>query len=184
MPMLNPSSRPAGRPRWRHTSGFLLVAPVVFALFQAQTPLRAQSDVGVGDAGACTLKDHVYTCNGAALEKALAAAKTVKIVTKNVDGVARLELTNFVTKKLGKTIALAGSAADLVFLLMPVENGGSVDYNSGTAYLGTLRVYSGGADGSTGHLLWAELYSGTPDLLWPTVVRGLILQFQSRFHIK
>lgn len=184
MRMLKLFSRPAGGLRPQLRRDFFLVVGAVFGLCLTQTPVRAQSDVGMGDAGACTLKDHVYTCNGAAFEKALAGAKTVRIETNNVDGVARLELTKLVTKKLGKTIVPAGSAADLVFLLMPVVNGGSVDYSSGTAYLGTLRVYSVAPDGSVGDLLWAELYSGTADLPWPIVVRGLILQFQARFHIK
>jgi hypothetical protein len=144
---------------------------------------RAQSDVGGGDAGGCTLKDHVYTCDGALLQRALASASTVAVETHNSDGVARSQLQNLITKKLGKTIAPAGSPADLDFLLIPTSEEGVIN-GSMDADLGTLRVYTSGADGTRGHLLWAENFSGIPNMPWPAVVRGLILQFQSRFKIK
>jgi hypothetical protein len=145
---------------------------------------RAQGDVGGGDAGACVLKNHVYTCDGAAFQKALANASTVKIETHNADGIARSQLTDFITRKLGKSIAPAGTQPDLDFLLIPIAEGGQVTYTSGSADLGTLRIYSVTPDGMRAHLLWAETYSGAEDLPWPSVVHSLILQFQSRFHIK
>ena len=146
------------------------------------TAARAQGDVGGGDAGACTLKNHVYTCDGAALQKALTGANAVAIETHNADGVARAQLKDLVTQKLGKTIAPAGSPADLDFLLIPTPLTGVT--RATDADLGTLRIYTSGPDGVRGHLLWAETFSGTQDLPWPAVVHGLILQFQSRFHIK
>ena len=54
----------------------------------------------------------------------------------------------------------------------------------GNVDVGTLRVYSANPDGTRAHLLWAEDFSGSEDMPWPTVVHGLILQFQSHFHIK
>ncbi len=159
-----------------------LIVLGLFGLGLALTPARAQSDVGGGDAGTCTLKDHLYTCNKAEFQKALAAATTVAIETHNADGVARTELTSLVTKKLNKTIAHPGTPADLDFLLFPVEDAGGITYFSGSVARGTLRVYSVAADGARGHLLWAETYSGVQDLPWPIVVRGLILAFQSQLH--
>jgi hypothetical protein len=168
--MLNAGSRIVVR--------FALLVVLVGAAIVA----RAQGDIGGGDAGACTLKNYVYTCDGAVFQRALAHANAVAIETHNADGVARAQLKDLLTKKLGKTIAPAGSPADLDFLLIPTPLGG---VNRETdADLGTLRVYTSGLDGARGHLLWAETFSGTQDLPWPAVVHGLILQFQSRFHIK
>jgi hypothetical protein len=181
--MTNPSSRFASELRQRLARSFLLVivAAVVTGLWQA--PARAQSDVGGGDEGACILKNHVYTCDGAALQKALAAATTVKIEAHNADGVARSQLGDLVTKKLGKSVAPKGTPADLDFLLIPIEEQG-VNNSLGDVGLGTLRIYTVTPDGGRGHLLWAETYSGQQDMPWPAVARGVILQFQSRFHIK
>ena len=140
----------------------------------------AHSDAGAGVG--CALKDHVYTCDRAAFQRALANAKTARIETHNVDGVARSQLTALIVKKLGKTIAAEGAPADLVFLMIPIAQDGVVYMSSGD--LGTLRIYSTTADGAKAQLLWAETYTGDQDLPWPAVVHGLIAQFQERFHIK
>ncbi len=161
---------------------FFLVAFAVFGL-SLSTAARAQSDVGGGDDGACTLKNHVYTCNSAAFQKALTGATTVAIETHNADGVARSQLKTLVTNKLGKTVAPAGSPADLDFLMVPTSDSGVIN-GAMDSDLGTLRVYTSGPGGERGHLLWAENFSGTSNMPWPAVVHGLILQFQSRFHIK
>jgi hypothetical protein len=160
----------------------LLVAFAVFGL-SVSTAARTQSDVGGGDDGACTLKNHVYTCDGAVFQKALAGATTVAIETHNADGVARSQLMKLVTNKLGKTVAPTGRAADLDFLMVPTSDSGVIN-GAMDPNLGTLRVYTSGPDGTRGHLLWAETFSGQQDMPWPAVVHGLILQFQSRFHIK
>jgi hypothetical protein len=135
------------------------------------------------DLGACTLRAHVYTCDGAVFQAALASAKTVAIEAHNSDGVARGQLTTLVTRKLDKSIAPAGTPADLIFLMIPIEPSGVVD-GANDADLGTLRIYSSTPDGGRGHLLWAETFSGAQDLPWPSVVHGLILQFQTRFRIR
>jgi hypothetical protein len=181
--MTNPSSHSASELRQRVSETCFLVILAALALGLSQTPACAQSDVGGGDEGACTLKNHMYTCDGATFQKALASATTVKTETHNADGVARSQLNDLVTKKLGKTIATKGTPADLDFLLIPVDPEG-VNNSLGDVGLGTLRIYTVTADGARGHLLWAETYSGLQDMPWPAVVRGLILQFQSRFHIK
>jgi hypothetical protein len=181
--MTNPSSRSASEPRQRPAGTVLLVVIVAFALSLSQTSARAQSDVGGGDLGACTLKDHVYTCDGAAFQKALTAAMAVKIETHNADGIARSQLSDLVTRKLGKTVAPKGTPADLDFLLLPIDVQ-SVNNSLGSVDLGTLRIYTVTPDGARGHLLWAETYSGQQDMPWPAVVHGVILQFQSRFHIR
>jgi hypothetical protein len=169
---------------WRQFVGKpLRIVLSVCGLGLLAMPALGQGDIRGGDDGTCVLKDHVYTCDGAAFQKALASANAVVIETHNADGVARSQLTNLVTKKLGKTIAPAGSPADLDFLLIPTSETGVIN-GAMDADLGTLRVYTSGPDGGRGHLLWAENFSGIPNMPWPAVVHGLILQFQSRFHIK
>lgn len=160
---------------------YLVVAALLIAGPAAR--LLAQSESTESSTG-CTLTDHVYRCDGAVFQRALNAATSVAIETHNVDGVARRQLTDLVTRKLGKTIAADGTAADLVFLMEPVGQEGMLNESVGGADLGTLRIYSAGPGGSRKSLLWAETYTGPADTPWPAVVHGLIQQFQSRFHIK
>lgn len=182
--MLNCSCRTVSRLARRLAGNSMLLVFPILGLGLSRTPMMAQSDVGGGDPGACVLKDHVYSCNGAAFQTALRNATTVAVETHNADGVARAQLKDLVTKKLAKTIAPAGSPVDLLFLLIPVGDSGVIYSGSGGADLGTLRVYSATPDGERGHLLWAETFSSQQYMPWPAVVHGLILQFQSRFHIK
>ena len=161
-----------------------LIAIASLLLGLSPAPTRGQSQTSTEDLGGCTLKDYVYHCDGAIFQKALSAASSVAIATHNADGVARDRLTTFVASKLGKTIAAPGAPADLSFLMIPVDDQGVLGDSAGGASLGTLRIYTVTPDGSRGHLLWAETFTGSRDMPWPAVVRGLILQFQSRFHIK
>jgi hypothetical protein len=161
---------------------FLLLAVATFVSSVSPVQVLGQNESGGTDAGGCTLNDHIYTCNSALFGPVLARAQTVAVDVHNSDGVARSQLTALLSKKLGKTIAAQGGNADLIFLLIPTESG--VVYGREDAPLGTLRVYSVTADGGRGHLLWAEAYSGAPDLPWPMVVRRLILQFEAHFKIK
>ena len=160
-----------------------MTTAAVAACLMVPAGLRAQPESGATHAASCTLKDHVYSCNGAELQTMLMSAKTVSIETHNADGVARSHLTDLLTKKLNKTIATKGGTADLIFLMMPIDPSGIIN-GAGDAELGTLRVYSAATDGTRGDLVWAETYSGTQDLPWPAVVRGLILRFESHFHIR
>jgi len=138
----------------------------------------------VEDLGSCTLKNHVYTCNSAAFGQALAAANTIGVETHNSDGGARIQLQIFIKDKLNKSVADDDRRADLIFLLIPTGEAGIIDAQSGDIDLGTLRIYSAAPGGGRGHLLWAETYTGKPDLPWPAVVRGLILKFQKDFPAK
>jgi hypothetical protein len=145
---------------------------------------RAQARIGEGDLGACTLNNHVYTCDAASFQKALTGATTVSLETHNADGIARSALKELVANKLHKTIVPDGTPADLVFLLMPIDEGGQIETNSSLQDLGTLRVYSTTPEGRSAHLLWAETYTGEHDVSWPIVARSVIAKFERRFHIK
>ncbi len=130
-----------------------MLIPVLAGVLAIATPsATAQNESGGSDAGTCTLKDHIYTCNGAAFQAALLSSTTVGINVHNADGVARTQLTDMLTKKLGKSIA-NGTSADLIFLMMPIDPSGVME-GSGDSPLGTLRVYTVTPDGSRGHLLW------------------------------
>jgi hypothetical protein len=132
---------------------------------------------------ACILTKGVYTCDGVTFQKILASANTISLETHTIDKVARSQLTEFITKKLNKTVVPEGSPCDLVFLLLPIEATG-VNYTSGDAELGTLRIYLPNSENDRGEIIWAEVFSGRIELPWPSVVHGVITQFQSRFHIK
>jgi hypothetical protein len=179
--MFNLSYRATSELR-RRLATLLLIPLAALGLSLLSRQAHAQGDVVGGDDGACVLKNHVYTCDGAAFQRALAGATTVAIETHNADGVARSQLKDLVTRKLGKTVVPAGSPADLEVLMIPTSPEGVV--NNTDADLGTLRIYTIGPNGGRGHLLWAETFSGTQDMPWPAVVHGLILQFESRFHLK
>jgi hypothetical protein len=161
----------------------LVVVVTAVAMGMWAVSACAQNESGGVDAGTCTLKEHVYTCDGAKFHQALLSAQTVAIQTHNVDGVARVRLTELVKKKMDKSVARPGTQADLIFLLIPIETSGIVN-GAVNSDLGTLRIYSSTPEGRPDHLLWAETYTGLPDLPWPAVVSRLITQFQTHFHIK
>jgi hypothetical protein len=180
--MENHSSALRDHVREKYVKHLLCLTVLGFCLLPV--PVRAQSEPSGSDLGSCTLKDHVYRCDGATFQQALANVKNVTVQTHNADGVGRAKLTTFVTTKLGKTIASPDASPDLVFLLLPFDQQGNIVSNQGDRELGTLRIYSALRDGKPGHLLWAESFSGPPDMPWPMVVRGLILQLESHFHLR
>lgn len=182
--MVNSFPRRAAERRGRLALNVAVVTAVVALLGLCPGSLYGQGANNEGDLGACTLKNHIYTCSSAAFQKALASATTVSLDTHNADGMARSALKDLVTKKLGKSVAAPDSPADLVFLLMPIDDSGQVENNSSVQDLGTLRIYSATAEGRPAHLLWAETYSGEHDVPWPIVARGVIAKFEKRFQIK
>jgi hypothetical protein len=157
---------------WR----FLLLLSMIVSPILGSAQPRTSSE----DLGSCTLKNFVYHCDNAAFAKALDAAKNVTIEAQNVDSYARARLKDMLSKKYGKQMVETAGAPDLIFLIVPVGVDG-INISPGEPVLGSLRVYSAKADGSREHLMWAETYSGSQDLPWPTVVRALILQFEKHF---
>jgi len=181
------SYRRAGNSRTGLAGVFLVVALAVASITADPSPARAQDPNSIGDLGACTLKNHVYTCDAASFQKALSAATTVSFETHNSDGIARNTLKDLVENKLHKTVVPYGSPADLVFLLMPIDQAGQVEEISSLRDLGTLRVYSTTPEGRAAHLLWAETYSADPtghDLPWPIIAHGVVSKFEKRFQIR
>ena len=75
--MLNYFSDRAGERRGRFASNVFVAAVVVAAVCLSQRSLYAQGANSEGDLGACTLKNHIYTCDGAVFHKALESATTV-----------------------------------------------------------------------------------------------------------
>src|SRR6185437_1300514 len=166
---------------------FLVITLVVASIGAFPSPASAQDPNSIGDLGACTLKNHIYTCDEASFQKTLTSATTVSFETHNSDGIARNTLKDLVENKLHKTVVPYGSPADLVFLLMPIDQGGQVEEMSSLRDVGTLRVYSTTPEGRAAHLLWAETYSADPtghDLPWPIIAHGVVTKFDKRFQIK
>lgn len=131
---------------------------------------------------ACKVANNLYTCNTGTFQQVLAQAKTAAIQTGPVDPAAQNQL-----KKLFSALGLAepagGEPADLTFLLVPVDPQG-VAYNTGDTQIAALHIFAHGSGPGRGDLVWAENFTGSPDLPWPIVVNRLVLQFRSRFHIK
>jgi hypothetical protein len=159
----------------------LLLIVVGFAL--SGVPTHAQAQDNPVSTPACILTKGVYTCDGVSFQKILANAKAVSIDTQRIDKVAQSQLTDFIQKKLHKTVAADGGPSDLIFLLMPIDNDG-VNFTMGDVDLGTLRIYLPNAQNQRGDLVWAEVYNGRHDMTWPSVVTAVIDQFRSRFKIK
>jgi len=175
--------------RVRHyfSAQLIFVALLALSVSLATRSAAAQNGIGEGDMGGCTLKNYVYTCNAADLQKALSGANSIAFEIHNADGSARKELKQLVEDKLHKTVAADGAPADLVFLLEPIDQGGQVMNSAQMRDLGTLRIYSTTVDGRPAHLLWAETYQSDPngqDLPWPIVAHGLVTRFEKRFQIK
>lgn len=158
--------------------GLLLLSFIVCS----STSLSAQTAV-TETSGSCTLKDHVYSCDGAAFVKALAAAKSATVEAQNVDSYAREQLKKMISGKYGKNVVEPGGSPDLIFLIIPVGVDG-INISPGEPTLGSLRVYSVTPEGTREHLVWAETYTGPQDLPWPAVVRALIMKFEKRFPAK
>jgi hypothetical protein len=165
----------------RNSQPGTLPLTILFLLTLSASAAVAQSSAT--ESTSCVLKNHIYTCDKASFQTALTNAKTAAVETHSVDKLAQAQLSDLITKKLGKTLAPDGGPTDLIFLLIPVGVEG-MSMSPGDVNVGTLRIYSANSDGTRAHLLWAEDFFGSEDMPWPTVVHGLILQFQSHFHIK
>jgi hypothetical protein len=126
----------------------------------------------------CTLSRQVYTCDQASFRAALASAHTIAVEARPRDRVSPPQLKELIVA-LGKTVAPAGSSADLTFSIIPLDNTGINVGPSGTD-LASLRVYGPSTSGAQGEILWAETFSGQPDMTWPSVVHALIQQFRAR----
>lgn len=145
------------------------IALLLAAVAAIPTGLHAQSPTP------CTLAKQVYTCDQASFRAALAQAHAIAVEARPRDRVATSQLRDLVIA-LGKTVA---SPADLTFSLVPLDNTGVNIGPTGTE-LASLRIYAPGASAKQGDLLWAETFSGQPDMTWPTVVHAVIQQFRTR----
>jgi hypothetical protein len=126
----------------------------------------------------CTLEKQVYTCNWQAFRSRLDAAHTVAVETQSMDRFTAAQLRKL-AGELGKSVVRENGAADLTFLLIPVEPTG-IHMGPRGEPLATLRIYAPGPATSRGTLLWAETYTGQPDRPWPVTVHALIEQFQEQ----
>lgn len=147
-------------------------------------PASAQTETATTTASAsCTLHNNLYTCDKGAFERVLASAKTAAIETGPTDAFAQNKLKSLVAA-MGKTLVPHGEHPDITLLLIPVDPTG-VEFNTNLAQLATLRVFAAQPDKSgRGDLVWAENYSGNPDLEWPAVVTQLVSRFRREFNLK
>ena len=126
----------------------------------------------------CTLEKQVYTCNWQAFVARLNHAKTAAVETQSLDRFTARQLRELVGE-LGKKVAPEDTAADLTFLLIPMQSTG-IHIGPAGEPLATLRIYAAAPGNPRGTLLWAETYTGQPDRPWPSTVHALIEQFRDR----
>jgi hypothetical protein len=141
----------------------------------AMVPVAMWGQDGSPSAGCALVKD-VYHCDRALFRAALAQAKTVAVESVPANKMAVGQVTQLVGS-LGKTVAGAEVPADLTFSLLKRDLDGVMIGPAG-AELATLRVYGPSKSGQRGDLVWAEIYTGQPDMMWPSVVHALIEQFK------
>lgn len=149
---------------------------IAFFCGLALLPIAAVHAQDAASPAACTLAKETYHCDRGAFRQALSAAKVIGVESVPVSRMVSGQLTELVAK-IGKTVAGEGAAADLTFSLLKRDLGGVIIGPSG-AELATLRVYGPAHGGERGDLIWAEIYTGQPDMQWPAVAHSLIEQFR------
>jgi hypothetical protein len=137
--------------------------------------------VGAGAASAqvsegCVLEKQVYTCNRVEFVAAWRSAGTIAIEGSPRDKMAAAQLREMLGK-MGKTM---GEPGNLTVMVVARDTAGVFVGPAGVE-LGSLRVYAPGPDGKRGNLVWAETYTGQPDMSWPAVVHALVSQFEGKF---
>jgi hypothetical protein len=124
----------------------------------------------------CVLNKGVYTCNRTEFVAAWKSAATVRVEAGPRDRMAAAQLREMAAE-MGKAVAETG---ELTVLVVPRDEDG-VEVGPAGIELGSIQVYATGADGKRGNLLWAETYTGQPDMSWPAVVHALVAQFEGKF---
>jgi hypothetical protein len=169
-------SRPGSNGSWPGLKGGRSImsarTSITIAFLAFSVIAQAQSYAAAG----CSLVKGRYQCDQVGWVKALANARTVLVETQPFDRNSQRRLAELATE-LGKTTA--SDDADLVFRLERLDPENNVYYGPNGRDLATLRVYSHGSQSARGPLIWAETFTGQPDMPWPTVVHQLIQQFKS-----
>ncbi|SFS21710.1 hypothetical protein SAMN05421771_4301 [Granulicella pectinivorans] len=152
--------------------------------WMGRTLLLAGMLVSTGAASAqvnegCVLDKQTYTCNQAEFTPLWRSAGTVTVEASPRDKMAAAQLREMLVK-MGKTV---GAAGDLTILVVQRDTSG-VEVGPAGIELGSIRVYAPGTDGKRGNLVWAETYTGQPDMSWPAVVHTLVMQFEGKFGKK
>jgi len=133
--------------------------------------LQAQAVPAAG----CTLKKGDYQCDRAAFLAALRDSRAIAVGSKPFDQAT--------TNSLGKLVRTlnkqeVSDSADLTFVLIRTEAAGIFFGPSGRE-LASFLVYSRGAGGREGKLIWIETFDGEPDIAWPIVVFDILKQFKA-----
>lgn len=124
----------------------------------------------------CALNKGIYTCNSVEFAASWKAASTVTIEASPRQKMAAAQLREMLIK-MGKK---PGETGDLTVLITQ-RDGEGVEVGPAGIELGSLRVYAQGPEGKRGNLIWAETYTGQPDMSWPAVVHALVTQFEDKF---
>jgi len=125
----------------------------------------------------CSNDKNHYSCDKARFTKALNAARVVAVETHPLNQVSAGALERL-ARELGKSVQ--SGSADLIFELGALDPDG-IYIGPNDRELASLRVFQPGPKGERGQLLWVESFIGQPDMPWPMVVHGVILQFKNEF---
>ena len=120
-------------------------------------------------------KGHYY-CDKPAFTKVLKDATTVAVESQPFNQISTKALQGL-ARELGKSVQ--SGPAELIFELEPADSDGTVYYGPNDRELATLRVYTAGANGKHGQLIWVESVVGQPDKPWAVVVQSAIRQFKA-----
>ena len=79
---------------------------------------------------------------------------------------------------LGLTVVTGEQKPDLILDLEPVDRSGRIDFGPADVPLATLNIYDPAKGTGRHSLIWVETFIGQQDRPWPSVVKGLLQQFQ------
>ncbi len=131
---------------------------------------------------ACTLEGKTYHCSKSSALQALAAARTIALVSQPANHASDAALLSL-AHALDKSVVSPDAPHDLTLRLTPIEPAG-VTVGSGTIDLAMLNLFAAAPGDPIGRLLWSETYNGDPDMPWPSIANALTRQLRSRLGLK
>ena len=80
---------------------------------------------------------------------------------------------------MGLTVVGEGQQPDLIVSLVPVDYSGRIDFGPADIPLATLSIYDPAKGTGRRAQLWVETFVAQQNRPWPSVVTGLLQQFQA-----
>ena len=154
-----------------------VLLPCALLSLLAASSTYPQTVATPGDTHCRPVRDSVYECNREAFQRRLQHARTMRVDTDRLDLYAAGELRR-IAPNLGLTAVSGEQKPDLIFDLSAVDHSGRIDFGPADIPLATLSVYDPAKGSGRRSLIWVETFIGQQDRPWPSVVTGLLQQFQ------